>query len=251
MKALLVVLICSALTFGADSAVSSAHKATHRLHISSINEGSGKCSGTAVGPNALLTAAHCVGISRTIEVDDASVKVVEVMEDGLDHAIYLLDGITFTDIAEMSVKMPEQGDGVFIFGNPGSVNDVFRRGYVSGYYDPNSDEGDDAFKVDKKSDDDEDSENVTMYDLNGFFGDSGSGIFNDKGKVVGVISFVTNQQHKDISNKYMESLPIELSEFQWKRAKTFVPPAPKEEKQKEVDFDGFFTRSNDRPKGRN
>jgi S1-C subfamily serine protease len=59
----------------------------------------------------------------------------------------------------------EQGQAVFMYGNPNNINDLLRRGYVV---------GGDAER--------------TLLDLNVSHGDSGAGVFNDKGEVVGVIT---------------------------------------------------------------
>ena len=57
----------------------------------------------------------------------------------------------------------------------------------------------------------------TMYDINGWLGDSGSGIFNDDGQLVGVISilFYTSQEQP---MHLMGSLPLKFTSKQWAEA---------------------------------
>lgn len=58
----------------------------------------------------------------------------------------------------------------------------------------------------------------TMYDLNGFFGDSGSGIFDSEGRLTGVISIEFSQAYADAYMKLMGSLPLAFTAKQWEEA---------------------------------
>lgn len=51
----------------------------------------------------------------------------------------------------------------------------------------------------------------TLYDLNGFFGDSGSGVFDADGYLVGVISMEYSQAFQDAYMKVMGSLPLKFT----------------------------------------
>jgi S1-C subfamily serine protease len=94
--------------------------------------------------------------------------------------------------------VPARGDQVFVLGNPGRLRDIYRNGYVSGYC-----------KLDGMD--------VTLYDLNGYFGDSGSGIFNDRGELVGVVS-VLEHQTDGAYMKLMGSFALSFTPDQWKAA---------------------------------
>lgn len=59
----------------------------------------------------------------------------------------------------------------------------------------------------------------TIYDINGFFGDSGSGIFDSQGRVVGVISIEHSQVYEDAYMKVMGGLPIVFTPKQWLEAR--------------------------------
>ena len=89
---------------------------------------------------------------------------------------------------------------MYILGNPGDLRDMFRHGLVAGHK-VFPDIGFDA----------------TLYDLNGYFGDSGSGIFNDQGQLVGVVSILYQQMDKGYM-KVMGSFGLAFTEKQWQEA---------------------------------
>lgn len=58
---------------------------------------------------------------------------------------------------------------------------------------------------------------VTLYDLNIYFGDSGSGVFNSRGQLVAVVS-VLYQQEDGGYMKLMGSFPLAFTDKQWQEA---------------------------------
>lgn len=73
------------------------------------------------------------------------------------------------------------------WGNPYVFNMLLRRGYVSGF-----------------------SGRSTVYDVNGYHGDSGAGIFNKNNQLTGVISYI----HAIESFAVMGSFPLNFTETQ-------------------------------------
>ena len=90
---------------------------------------------------------------------------------------------------------------MFIIGNPWRLSDMYRHGYVSGHVP--------AERVE-----------MTLYDLNGYFGDSGAGIFNSQGQLVAVVS-VLYQQEDQAYMKLMGSFPLAFTEQQWQEMRTW------------------------------
>jgi hypothetical protein len=126
--------------------------------------GDGHCSGTAIGPHTILTAAHCVSdYPGAVIVNGVPANVERTHLDGGDQARIEVD-ITFDTWAEVG-PAAKQGDRVFLYGNPGILRDVLRRGYIAGA-----------------------AEGLLLTDINIGHGDSGAGVFNDKGQVIGVVS---------------------------------------------------------------
>lgn len=228
-KFLLCVMFClTTASFAANPVVVAAHKATHKVTIQTLDDGpEGTCSGTAIGPHALLTATHCSSASAVITIDGKDADVMSTMGDGLDHTIVLLSGIEFKDYADVSIGVKqEQSDDVFLFGNPNAVQDIYRKGYVAGFKQPLDapTSGLEALQrpVLKSGNS---NVQVTFYDFNGFFGDSGSAIFNSEGKVVAVTSFITGAASPGYNFKLMGSYEMRFTAEQLKMAKEYNPPA--------------------------
>lgn len=239
MKSLIVFCVLFLLPLTACAApnmiVQKAHNATHRISNSSmLGGGVGSCSATAIGPHALLTAAHCEVASDSLTVDDKTAHVEGTIGDGLDHVIYLLSDVTFKDIAQLSDDTQQYpGDRVFVFGNPGQFRDMYREGYVSGFESPNFTNSTsipnifqflapvapkEVVKAPAHK-----RPVVTFYDLNGFFGDSGSALFNDEGKIVAVTSFIQHNERDGYENKFMGSFELRFKKKQLKEAMEFNP----------------------------
>jgi len=122
------------------------------------------CSGTAVGPHTILSAAHCFGVaSGSMLVNDVRADYEVIADDQNDHVLVHVS--TFQSrVAHLGPK-PRQGDVVFTHGNPGGYPDLLIVGYVSGWVDGNME-----------------------LDSNNWHGDSGAAVFNRWGQIVGVVS---------------------------------------------------------------
>lgn len=125
------------------------------------------CSGTAIGPDTFLTAEHCLA-GELLTVNGNAVAVVAILRDGNDHAKVTVAGAKFSHWAKWASRPLVQGDAVTWIGGPAGETHVLRRGY--------------AAKVAKQG---------TLVDAQVWKGDSGAGVFNDKGELVGMVSAMT------------------------------------------------------------
>lgn len=193
MNKLLVLLlvVLSLIGCGAPAPNHVAKDAAVRLDFTD-----GVCSGTIVGPHAILTATHCFeGFDGQLAIDGNAVQVQEHIEDGWDHILVIVDA-TYDYWASRGAD-PEQQENIFLFGNPAGHRDWYRRGYVVG------------------ADADDNGYPVVIYDLNGFYGDSGSGIFAEDGSLIGVISLVAFQSRYGVPLKTMASYALHFTPEQW------------------------------------
>ena len=173
-KILAAVLTCAILAFTAQATnkvVAAAHKTTHTIVLrDALGYQPIKCSATAVGPHALLTASHCERPVDELTIDGKDAAILGHTRDNKDHTVYFVDA-TFVTWSAFADTLPDVADRVFIFGNPGANKDDYREGYISHI-------------------EDED----LLIDLNGYPGDSGSALFDTEGKICGIISTVIVQE---------------------------------------------------------
>lgn len=135
-------------------------------------ENTGICSGTVVGLRTILTAAHCLAPDSTeIVVNGNKLNIKQVIMDKTDHAFIVFTDETpaFNKIALLSAY-PNVGDDIFYWGNPDGRFQMLRRGYIASRLS-------DGFFVDS----------------NTWMGDSGAGIFNTEGRLVGVVSAISGK----------------------------------------------------------
>ncbi|WP_202844778.1 trypsin-like peptidase domain-containing protein [Luteimonas saliphila] len=133
-----------------------------------LTTASGICSGTAVGPDLLVTALHC---GKVVQVSGVPVEVETVETGKRDFVLLRVKGLEFKRWARRG-DLPRQGDRLRWWGNPVGETDVYREGYVA--------------RVD---------ENAIVIAAQICKGDSGAGLFNERGEVVGVVSAMTADQH--------------------------------------------------------
>lgn len=164
------------------------HKTTHRLEFDD-----GICSATAVGRHVLLSAAHCFKSAHTLKVDGVPVAVTQIVSDGADHVLVTVS-LSFAHVAERG-RAPISGEHVRYWGNPAGLHDMYREGYVSG-----------VVIVEGKA--------VVMLTVNGFGGDSGAGVFDASGRLVGVISIIY-QSTRGRYLKFMGMYPLQFTAQQW------------------------------------
>jgi hypothetical protein len=121
------------------------------------------CSGVAVGPHTILSAAHCF-YDKTgwMLVDDVRSDYVVIADDGNDHVLVRIS-TRQAQYASIGPK-PKQGDVVFTHGNPGGYPNLLIIGRVAGWVA-------DQMEVDS----------------NNWHGDSGAAVFDTQGRIVGVV----------------------------------------------------------------
>ena len=157
-----------------------------------VMENGGVCSATAVGRNVLLTADHCLDGTRIISINGREAYALKIVRDGKDHALVRVTA-KFSRWARMGAA-PEQGDRVRWIGHPSGMDRIYREGYVVG-----------------------DDSGMTMVDARAFGGDSGSGLFDDRGRLIGVLSGIRRwQTRQGFSMQMVAAYPMAFTADDWR-----------------------------------
>lgn len=121
------------------------------------------CSGTAVGAHTLLAAAHCFDNGTGwVLVNDVRADYKVIANDGNDHVLVRIS-TRQAHVASLGPK-PAQGDVVYTHGNPGGYENLLIVGRVAGWVD-----------------------GQMLVDSNNWHGDSGAGVFDSQGRIVGMV----------------------------------------------------------------
>ena len=149
------------------------------------HEAEGTCTGTAVGPHAILTADHCeeiAGETTTIDID-LSMQDYHLLsdgDDGRDHIIDPLDGPPFTNYLSesslLSSSSARLGERVVMYGCGGGIYPPVRK---EGRLDTSNDDPSDVDRHVK----------LAWYTIDAIPGDSGSAIFGEDGRVLGLMTY--------------------------------------------------------------
>lgn len=134
-----------------------------KSHTLRLEMEDGVCSATAVGPDTVLTARHCLAARITL-LGGTPVRMVESRPIGPDMMLVRVDR-KFSAWAQWSDRKPEQGDRIYYWGNPSGLPDMLRRGYIAGFR----------------------AESI-LADVEVGQGDSGAAVFDEDGRIVGVVS---------------------------------------------------------------
>lgn len=126
----------------------------------------GLCSGTPIGRDLILSAAHCNAGGRLVAVNGTPVRMIGYGERA-DTATYRIAGLTFKRWGRMG-RTPKIGDRVRFIGNPQGVPNVYREGYVAQVTD-----------------------DLIVVDTIVCKGDSGSALWDDAGRIVGIVNAMT------------------------------------------------------------
>ena len=128
--------------------------------------GGGICSGTAVSDDVILTAAHCFINGRLTTINGKPAHALKLVDDGQDHVLVRVS----RRFHRWTVIGPEpvQGQHVRMYGQPAGIEFAYRELYVS-------------FVTDHE---------VMLDGGHTYGGDSGAGLMDAQGRLVGVISGV-------------------------------------------------------------
>lgn len=167
------------------------------------------CAGTAIGPHAILTAEHCNGgddPDDAVEFDLSTRHYHLLSEalDGRDHVIYLLDGPAFTNYLDESelvgTKPPQPGEKVFIYGDGlGAYPPRLVRGSVD-----NASNSADLSDVDAGA-------HAVWYTLAAKHGDSGSAIYAEDGRVLGLLTYGFDAEDRESPSKRVVGFALAFS----------------------------------------
>jgi S1-C subfamily serine protease len=156
-------------------------KTSHMLTFKKYGRRLGLCTGTAIGPHAILTAAHCnEGLDATDVTIDLATEdhvLMAASGDGRDHLILLVGGTPFTNIETVVQAKPVVGESVILFGDGG------------GNYPPEVKTGKVIACEDDSDIDAAAGEFCTSIHV--IPGDSGSAVYNLKGEIVGITTYQT------------------------------------------------------------
>ena len=203
MKKFLVVLVLGAALLGLLSLAPSRpkynhapitpeRKATHMIKYyededKGIGNPSGLCTGTAVGPHALLTALHCdEGEIDVISLDLAVQKyhIVGYIYDGRDHIIYHLDGPAFKDFVTIQEREAKVGETVTSYGD--GRGDFPQHTYFGKVIEDSN--GGDTSEIDMAA-------VAHVFSLPVIPGDSGSAIYGTDGDIVALVTYSNSNDY--------------------------------------------------------
>jgi|SRR5882672_1360183 len=149
------------------------------MFLDSHGEPDAQCTGTAVGPHAFMTAAHCndsdtPDVLVQIDLSTKRFHLIAVNSDHRDHVIYLTDA-TFVNYVDVNERPAIVKEPVHMWGcGEGTFPPRELTGKV--------DEQDDKSDIDAADD-------AHGYSLHVIPGDSGSAIYGNDGAIVGLVTY--------------------------------------------------------------
>lgn len=195
------------------------HQAMHEIVMLFTDEETGKeqgalCTAYAVGPHTLMTAQHCDVGAKEVYVDPVSrdtvkdhtsphFEIVDKEFDREDHMLLDLKGENFKATIDnrgytaTGVRAPVQGEMIHWWGNPAGIRDQYREGRVMGQAKWDVQESPDNDPIDGPS--------VWLVEAPAIGGDSGSAVFGEDGRLVGIVTFSIAGGH------VMGMFPIQFS----------------------------------------
>ncbi|WP_414488385.1 trypsin-like peptidase domain-containing protein [Stenotrophomonas maltophilia] len=183
MRTLAVLLLASLA--GCADARPSIERYTYRIGT----QDGGLCSATAVGREVLLTAKHCIeATDSVIYIGGKRVEIKHIETDSRDHAL-LWVGQRFPVWVQRGAT-PVKGDALSFVGNVDGFDQFYRSGQMAGWY-----------------------SSAMLLDMTCGKGDSGAGVFNESGQLVGMISAV----YVGPIVRFCVSYPLAFSPKQWAR----------------------------------
>lgn len=153
-------------------------------------EGGGLCSGTSVGRDVVLTAAHCFEHGRLVGINGHEAYALRIARDGKDHVLVKVTQ-TFRHWARIG-GMPVQAQRLRFVGNPAGEANMYREGYV----------------VRAQTD-------GVLVDARSFNGDSGAGLLDDQGRVVAVLSGAYLWRNGQFVMQLVACLPLNFTHEQY------------------------------------
>lgn len=170
------------------------------------------CTSTAIFPHALLTDSHCEQATDELLMDGYPVHIAGRIRDSHDHSIYLLSDVTFASYAKLAFNDLHKGEAVHFFGIA-SWRDPLRRGHFRRYVSQST-----FYPQGWGFESTHDKRDVEQFAMLAIPGDSGSGVMNDKGELVAVIS-TSNEQG------ICSAFPLAFTTQQLKEAESYAPPS--------------------------
>lgn len=227
MKLFHIVSLFILFSLGCSEVISNRQPSAVVKHVQSVNvalmiknkvyESHTYCTGVWVDRTHILTAYHCVEkIAELTEADTddltgnkiyysvnednlgigketAALHLATVKKADEDHDLALLEAlggaIPDHDIAELASSTPAVGERVYICGQVDEMFWTFFDGIVSSYRDSMPGREGQFIQVASPT----------------WHGNSGGGLFDTSGKLVGIASFITNKEHAPIMGFFVHA----------------------------------------------
>lgn len=183
----LTTMLCLSLS---GCAFPSSMPAQRNAVVTLTENGDSVCTGYALARREVLTASHC--LSPITQV--GGLPVEELARDGHDHSLLCVHVDLKPIASHVTAAKVQPGDVIHFWGHAGGNPLLYRQGAMAG-----------QVMVEGKL--------VTLFDANGFNGDSGAPLFNSYGQLVGTV--MGRYSIKDW--KMLAIYPYAFTPDQWKR----------------------------------